>query len=77
VIRVGDIVKYWFDTGAFGLTTIYGIVERAGPKQFTVRWESGIRNRLNQGHPEVKLVTNSEELSEFGDKLKEHRNGLG
>lgn len=69
MVRVGDIVRYWFDTGAFGYVYIYGIVEKAGPKRFTVRWESGIRNRPEQGSTLVTLVTDPEELELYGSTL--------
>jgi hypothetical protein len=52
----GDYVKYWYDTGAMGYSILYGVVEQAGPKMYTVRWESGIRNRVRQDNPSVKTV---------------------
>ena len=47
--RVGDHVETYFDTGAFGVSLLWGKVVAAGPKTFTVEWESGLRNRLRQG----------------------------
>lgn len=52
----GDLVQTWFDTGAFGYTVLWGIVEKAGPKAITIRWESGIRNRVSRTHRDIKLV---------------------
>lgn len=45
---VGDYIRTWFDTGALGPTLLYGRVIKAGAKTFTIRWESGICNRLEQ-----------------------------
>lgn len=47
--KVGDIVAYWFDTGAFGASLLLGVVIAAGPKMYRVRWESGRSNRIEQG----------------------------
>lgn len=59
----GDIASYWYDTGAFGMKTLLGVVIKAGPKSFTVRWESGICNTLRREEPKnVKLVTDPELL---------------
>lgn len=63
-VEVGDIVAYMFDTGAFGLTVLYGVVEKSGSKTFTVRWVSGNRNRLRQGDRRVRKVTKADELDE-------------
>lgn len=60
MIVKGQFVKYLFDTGARGLAYIYGIVEKAGPKTFTVRWPSGIHNRVRQGDRDVTLLTEPE-----------------
>jgi hypothetical protein len=45
----GDHVRYWFDDGRGG-SWLHGEVVKAGAKTFTVVWESGIQNRLAQGH---------------------------
>jgi hypothetical protein len=42
----GRFVRTWFDTGALGATLLYGQIVSSGPKTFTVRWESGLKNRL-------------------------------
>ena len=65
----GDIVTYWYDTGAMGCRHLYGIVVKAGPKTYTVCWESGIRNRLDQGRRDVTLLTDQEILQEMRAKL--------
>jgi hypothetical protein len=57
VFKVGDRVRYWFDTGAFGCQFVHGTVEKAGARTYTVRWESGIRNRLRQGWKDVLRLT--------------------
>lgn len=45
-VGVGDAVQVWFDTGAFGASILYGRVIASGPVAFSVRWESGIVNRV-------------------------------
>lgn len=46
--KVGDFVAVPYNNGLKnGCTTIYGVVEKAGRATFTVRWESGIRNRID------------------------------
>lgn len=57
LMKRGDIVRYWFDTGAFGCTILNGIVETAGPRAYTVRWESDLTNRIRQGDNNVTLET--------------------
>lgn len=64
VRSVGDIVAYQFDTGALGLTTLWGEVVAAGAKTFTIRWESGVKNRLSQGDRRISLVTDPETIEE-------------
>lgn len=56
-LKVGDIVWYLYDTGARGAACLYGIVTKAGEKTATVRWESGIRNRVRQNNNQIKLVS--------------------
>lgn len=51
----GDHVRYFFDTGAFGYTYLYGEVIQAGPKMATVLWESGIRNRVQQDNNDIEM----------------------
>ena len=51
----GARVRYMFDTGAFGVSPIYGTVVSAGPATFTVEWESGLRNRCRQLKPPATL----------------------
>lgn len=55
-IRRGQYVRTWFDTGAMGATILYGRVVAAGPRAYTVCWESGLRNRLQQGDTRVTRV---------------------
>lgn len=78
---VGDYVKTWFDTGAMGVTTMYGRVIKSGRATYTVRWESGICNRVVQGYRGVdrvaaadvdhraflRLRTESEIAAEYGE----------
>lgn len=67
-MKVGDIVWYWFDTGR-SHDVLYGVVVAAGPKTYTVRWESGTRNRIRHDRRDVKLVQ--------PDRLDEARRALG
>ena len=46
-----EIVETWFDTGGGrqnGPRLIYGQVIASGPKTATIRWESGLLNRVPQ-----------------------------
>lgn len=69
VFKRGDVVKMFFDTGAFGAQILFGLVVKAGPKAYVVVWESRRRNRLEQGRQIVTLV-------EDADLLEEARKGL-
>lgn len=60
----GDYVKTWFDTGAFGATILYGRVVKAGPATYTVRWESGIQNRVCQGYRGIDKIEPGELLED-------------
>ncbi len=51
---------YWFDTGAFGYQWLYGVVEKCGPKTMTIRWESGLRNRVAIDRPDIKVIKDEE-----------------
>jgi hypothetical protein len=73
---VGDIVKYWYDTGAMGPTTLYGRVIDAGGKTYRVLWESGNRNRLEQSSPHVTLVLDGEELTDAEKALERVKSGV-
>ena len=61
VLARGDLVETWFDTGAMGAQILYGEVIAAGPKAYRVRWESGLTNRLPQGHSDVQRARDSEQ----------------
>ncbi len=63
-MQVGDVVKYYFDTGALGFQYLFGVVEQAGPRTFTVRWESDIRNRVRQGNHLVTRITDPDLIAE-------------
>jgi hypothetical protein len=53
--RVGMVLKALYDDGLKG-SILYGRVIEAGPKCFTVEWESGLTNRLRQGDKRVTWV---------------------
>ena len=63
-MKIGDIVWIFYDTGAFGITPLFGIVIKKGPKTYTVRWESNIKNRIRHGEYNIKHVTDPELLKE-------------
>jgi hypothetical protein len=70
VFKRGDIVKMFFDTGAFGAQILFGLVVKAGPKAYVVVWESRLRNRLEQGRQIVALVEDTELLEEARKGLR-------
>lgn len=59
-MTVDDYVMTWFDTGAMGVTTMYGRVLKAGARTYTVQWESGIRNRLAQNYRGIDRVDSAD-----------------
>ena len=61
LMRRGDYVETWFDTGAMGAQLLYGVVIAAGPKAYRIRWESGLTNRVPQGYFDVKLARDTAE----------------
>lgn len=70
VFKRGDVVKMYYDTGAFGARVLFGFVIKAGPKSYTVVWESGIKNRLEQERTIVALVEDPELLEEAHKGLR-------
>lgn len=66
----GDYVQTLFDTGAFGYTSLYGIVEKAGVRTYTVRWESGLRNRIRQGNRNVSHIKPDDVPTEAVSRLR-------
>lgn len=59
--RIGDLVETWFDTGAMDYQILYGrIVAPTGLKRATVTWQSGIRQRIENGRHGVQLARNQE-----------------
>lgn len=44
-MKTGDFVVTQYDDGIGG-TVLYGIVVSSGPKTVTIRWESGLDNRI-------------------------------
>jgi len=62
--RVGDFVWFYFDTGAMGVQPCYGKVIKAGQKTFTVRWMSGLCNRLRQDNRDIKPITDLEMMAD-------------
>ena len=71
VVARGDLVQTWFDSGGkSGAVILYGIVEQAGPRRYTVRWWSDHRNRMRQGDANVKRITDPELLADAAQKMK-------
>lgn len=64
MLRLGDIVQTWFDTGGgkgAGPQILYGrVVKPSGSKRVTVEWESGLRNRIASDDHRVKIADNPE-----------------
>ena len=54
---VGESVWTWWDTGAFGVTPLDGVVVKSGPRTFTVEWQSGIRNCIARSRHDVWFAT--------------------
>lgn len=55
----GQTVQTWFDTGSgknAGPQILYGVVINSGPKMATIRWESGLRNRVRHCDHRVTAV---------------------
>lgn len=71
-----DLVQTMFDTGAMGAQFLFGVVEKSGPKTMTIRWESGIRNRVPQGRSDVTLIQDLELQAEARKKLGTAREAL-
>lgn len=67
----GQFVQTWFDTGAMGAAILFGYVIKAGPKTYTVMWESGIRNRIQQTLLGITIIKDKELLAEAEKTFKE------
>lgn len=59
----GALVQTYYDTGR-GLQVLYGEVIAAGAKVVSIRWESGIVNRLRRDHALDRDVRPAEDLAE-------------
>lgn len=61
---VGDYVVTLFDAGGHphggGVTALYGVVEKAGPKAVTIRWESNLTNRVEQLRQGIRHLSQHE-----------------
>ncbi len=68
---LGDLVQYFFDTGCRGYAFVYGVVIAAGPKAFTVRWESGIVNRVQRDNDRGVKPINPNMISEVAKPILE------
>lgn len=64
MFKTGDFVSYLWLENKFSNGLLFGIVEKSGMKTFTVRWESGIKNRLMQNRNDVKLLIDLDSLEE-------------
>jgi hypothetical protein len=51
---------------------MYGRVVKAGPKSYTVLWESGFRNRLEQGDERVKKCEKETQVEAAMEAMKRH-----
>jgi hypothetical protein len=73
-MKTGHLVQTWFDTGARGATILYGVVTASGPKTFSVRWESGLSNRVRHGHGTVERAR---DVGEAAIAMARSGHGLG
>jgi hypothetical protein len=64
---VGEPVRCFHDDGRGGCYA-YGVVTRAGTRQFSVVWESGIRQRFPQGFSLVEEVPDEPTSRELADE---------
>ncbi len=76
VPKLGDLVQYFFDTGCRGYAYVYGVVIASGPKAFTVRWESGIVNRVQRDNDRGVKPINPNMMSEVSSKIREESSRL-
>jgi hypothetical protein len=56
-MKRGDLVQTWFDEGGgkcLGPTIMFGIVTQAGPRSYTVMWESGLCNNFRKDGPQAE-----------------------
>ncbi len=59
--RRGDLVRTWYDEGTrSGGGYVFGVVTKAGPRAFTVRWESGNVQTRPQGCAACSLIPEDE-----------------
>lgn len=47
-VQKGGFVRTWWDTGAMGVSILYGIVVKSGPKAVVIQWPNGTRNRIDR-----------------------------
>jgi hypothetical protein len=81
----GALVRTWFDEGCGPGGYVYGVVTKAGPRTFTVRWESGIVQRRHQGirqlasaDPLTPALRNAQHsVANSGDAPSDARRGVG
>lgn len=71
-MKKGGLVWTWWDSGAMGASQMYGRVVKAGPKSYTVLWESGFRNRLEQGDERVKKCEKETQVEAAMEAMKRH-----
>lgn len=80
-VKRGDYVQMWFDTGAFGVNLLFGVVIESGPKAFKVRWESGNTNVIRRSEPRGVEPFRTPEMFEPGTGGElywlEHLHGAG
>lgn len=74
MFKLRDVVKTWWASGdPMGHGWVYGVVEAAGPRTFTVRWESGIRNRRPQDTRAIEHEKDAEIIAETRKKWEADR----
>ncbi len=68
-----DLVQTMFNTGAMGLTVLYGRVVASGPKTATVLWESNLTNRIRHDQSRVGIAKDQAEASRAMNKALNRR----
>jgi hypothetical protein len=66
----GDLVQAWWAAGRNDSGWFYGVVEKCGPKTMTIRWESGLRQRLRRGVHDIRPISDPEIRAEMRKKLR-------
>ena len=70
----GDLVQFWWAADRDGSGWVYGVVTACGPKTMTIRWESGVVNRVRCGDHDIRPIADPEIRAEMRRKLVDNGN---